>query len=59
MHYNALKNTIFIIGANVVAGIVGGVIGGYIGGLMPTEVIANVEVVSDGASTASSSTSIF
>ena len=59
MHYNALKNTIFIIGANVAAGIVGGVIGGYIGGLMPTEVIANVEVVSDGASTASSSTSIF
>ena len=29
MHYNPLKNTIFIIGVSVAAGIVGGVISGY------------------------------
>ena len=42
MHYNPLKNTIFIIGVNVAAGIAGGVLGGYLGGLMPAAADAEV-----------------
>ena len=44
MHYNPLKNTIFIIGTNVAAGIVGGLIGGYVGRCLSagTQVIEEV-----------------